>query len=100
MVRACAANDRIQSLTQRELALRSSQALQQSQHMMRYASETWMPTLTIRNVDPAPKEGLRLRAGRPGRSMEAEPRHILKEARGGKATPICYNGGMKPKRTA
>jgi antitoxin FitA len=45
--------------------------------------ETWMTTLTIRNVDPALKEELRVRAARHGRSMEAELRHILKEALGG-----------------
>jgi plasmid stability protein len=42
-----------------------------------------MTTLTIRNVDPATKEELRLRAARHGRSMEAELRHILKAALGG-----------------
>ncbi len=36
-----------------------------------------MTTLTIRNVDPALKEQLRIRAARNGRSMEAELRHIL-----------------------
>jgi plasmid stability protein len=36
-----------------------------------------MATLTIRNVDPALKERLRLRAARNGRSMAAELRHIL-----------------------
>ena len=50
---------------------------------MRQGSETWMTTLTIRNVDPALKEELRVRAARHGRSMEAELRHILKEALGG-----------------
>jgi antitoxin FitA len=39
-----------------------------------------MTTLTIRNVDPAVKEELRVRAARHGRSMEAELRHILKAA--------------------
>jgi plasmid stability protein len=34
-------------------------------------------TLTIRNVDPALKEKLRVRAARNARSMEAELRHIL-----------------------
>jgi len=34
-------------------------------------------TLTIRNVDPALKEKLRVRAARNGRSMEAELWHIL-----------------------
>ncbi len=42
-----------------------------------------MTTLTIRNVDPALKQKLRVRAARHGRSMEAELRHILKEALGG-----------------
>ena len=41
-----------------------------------------MTTLTIRNVDPALKKELRVRAARHGRSMEAELRHILKEALG------------------
>jgi antitoxin FitA len=36
-----------------------------------------MTTLTIRNVEPALKERLRIRAARNGRSMEAELRHIL-----------------------
>ena len=39
-----------------------------------------MTTLTIRNVDAAVKERLRVRAARHGRSMEAELRHILGEA--------------------
>jgi plasmid stability protein len=39
-----------------------------------------MTTLTIRNVDPELREQLRVRAARHGRSMEAELRHILKEA--------------------
>jgi antitoxin FitA len=39
-----------------------------------------MATLTIRNVDAAVKERLRLRAARHGRSMEAEARRILSEA--------------------
>jgi len=42
-----------------------------------------MSTLTIRNVDPAVKEQLRVRAARNGRSMEAELRHILNDAMGG-----------------
>jgi antitoxin FitA len=42
--------------------------------------ETPMATLTIRNVDIAIKERLRLRAARHGRSMEAEARRILSEA--------------------
>lgn len=39
-----------------------------------------MSTLTIRNLDPAIKDRLRLRAARNGRSMEAETRAILTEA--------------------
>ena len=39
-------------------------------------------TLTIRNLDPAIKERLRVRAARNGRSMEAELRAILTEAVG------------------
>jgi plasmid stability protein len=42
-----------------------------------------MSTLTIRNVDPAVKEQLRVRAARNGRSMAAELRHILSDAMGG-----------------
>jgi plasmid stability protein len=43
-----------------------------------------MATLTIRGVDAELKERLRLRAARHGRSMEAELRHILSDALGGK----------------
>jgi plasmid stability protein len=39
-----------------------------------------MATMTIRNIDPAVKERLRLRAARHGHSMEAEVRRILIEA--------------------
>lgn len=39
-----------------------------------------MATLTIRNVDAAVKERLRVRAARHGRSMEAEVRSILSAA--------------------
>ena len=42
--------------------------------------ETPMTTQTIRNVNAAVKERLRLRAARHGRSMEAEARTILSEA--------------------
>ena len=37
-------------------------------------------TLNIRQLDPALKEQLRIRAAHNGRSMEAEARTILKEA--------------------
>ena len=42
-----------------------------------------MSTLTIRNVEPAVKEQLRVRAARNGRSMEAELRAIVTDAVGG-----------------
>lgn len=38
-----------------------------------------MTSLTIRKLDPAVKERLRLRAARHGRSMEEEARQILSE---------------------
>ena len=41
--------------------------------------EVPMATLTIRNLDPALKEQLRVRAAQHGRSMEAEARDILRE---------------------
>jgi antitoxin FitA len=37
-----------------------------------------MASLTIRNLNPAVKERLRIRAARHGHSMEAEARQILK----------------------
>jgi antitoxin FitA len=39
-----------------------------------------MTTLTIRNMDDATKQRLRMRAARHGVSMEEEARRILKEA--------------------
>jgi plasmid stability protein len=39
-----------------------------------------MATLTIRNVDTAVKERLRIRAARHGQSMEAELRSIVNQA--------------------
>jgi plasmid stability protein len=47
---------------------------------MQTPSETIMATLTIRNLDPALKERLRVRAAEHGHSMEAEARRILAEA--------------------
>ena len=41
-----------------------------------------MATLTIRNLEPAVKERLRVRAAEHGRSMEAEARRILQTALG------------------
>lgn len=46
-----------------------------------------MTTLTVRNVDPALKERLRVRAATQGHSMEAELRHILREALSGDRKP-------------
>ena len=42
-----------------------------------------MSSITIRNLDPAIKERLRVRAAQNGRSMEAELRAIVTEAVGG-----------------
>jgi antitoxin FitA len=39
-----------------------------------------MSSITIRKLDPAVKERLRIRAARHGRSMEAEARRILQAA--------------------
>jgi len=39
-----------------------------------------MSSITIRNLDPALKERLRVRAAQHGRSMEAEVRNILQRA--------------------
>ena len=46
-----------------------------------------MATLTIRNIDNAVKEQLRVRAARHGRSMEAELRAIVTDAVGATAQP-------------
>jgi antitoxin FitA len=46
-----------------------------------------MATLTIRNLEPAVKERLRVRAAEHGRSMEAEARRILKTALGESLRP-------------
>jgi plasmid stability protein len=39
-----------------------------------------MSSITIRNLDPAIKERLRVRAAEHGHSMEVEARHILQSA--------------------
>jgi plasmid stability protein len=41
-----------------------------------------MSSITIRKLDPAVKERLRIRAAEHGRSMEAEARDILREGLG------------------
>ncbi len=46
-----------------------------------------MSSITIRNLDPALKEKLRVRAAEHGRSMEAEVREILGAALGRKGPP-------------
>jgi antitoxin FitA len=43
-------------------------------------SRTLMSSITVRNLEPALKEQLRVRAARHGRSMEEEVRHILRDA--------------------
>ena len=50
-----------------------------------------MAMLTIRNLDPAVKERLRLRAAEHGRSMEAEARGILQAALGETPRPPARN---------
>lgn len=46
-----------------------------------------MSSITIRNLDPALKERLRIRAAERGHSMEAEARHILRSALSGAGRP-------------
>ena len=51
-------------------------------------------SITIRNLDPAIKERLRVRAAQHGHSMEAEARHILQTAlmpQGGPTTRHLYD---------
>jgi plasmid stability protein len=53
-----------------------------------------MSSITIRNLDPAIKERLRVRAAEHGHSMEAEARRILQaslEAPGKKQTGSLYD---------
>jgi len=47
-----------------------------------------MSSITIRNLDPALKEKLRVRAAEHGHSMEAEVREILGAALARKAPPV------------
>jgi plasmid stability protein len=46
-----------------------------------------MSSITIRNLDPALKETLRVRAAENGHSVEAEAREILRSALSRKAPP-------------
>jgi antitoxin FitA len=50
-----------------------------------------MSSITIRNLDPAIKERLRVRAAEHGHSMEAEVRRILQMALMGAARPPGRN---------
>jgi plasmid stability protein len=50
-----------------------------------------MSSITIRNLDPAVKERLRVRAAQHGRSMEAEARRILQTALNAGGTPLARN---------
>src|SRR6516162_3274198 len=50
-----------------------------------------MSSITIRNLDPALKERLRVRAAQHGRSMEAEARRILQTALSAGGTPPARN---------
>jgi antitoxin FitA len=51
--------------------------------------ESPMSSVTIRNIDPAVKEQLRLMAARHGRSMEAELRAIVSAAVQEEPVPIA-----------
>lgn len=50
-----------------------------------------MSSITIRNLDPAIKERLRVRAAEHGHSMEAEARRILQTALSGSGRPKSQN---------
>ena len=51
------------------------------------AIEIDMASLTVRQIDDALKQQLRLRAARHGRSVEDEVRNILRDAAGDTETP-------------
>lgn len=50
-----------------------------------------MGSITIRNLDPAVKERLRVRAAEHGHSMEAEARRILQTALSRSPRPLAPN---------
>jgi plasmid stability protein len=50
-----------------------------------------MSSITIRNLDPALKDRLRVRAAEHGHSMEAEVRRILQGALKGQSQPPAAN---------
>ena len=56
-----------------------------------FTSEPIMASLTIRNLDTAIKERLRVQAAEHGRSMEAEARRILQDALKASAQPPELN---------
>ena len=59
---------------------------------------TFMASLTVRQIDEALKQQLRLRAARHGRSVEDEVRTILREAAGDTETPAAP--ARRPRRPA
>jgi antitoxin FitA len=58
---------------------------------MQLGQSTQMSSITIRNLDPAIKERLRVRAAEHGHSMEAEARRILQTALKGVARAPAAN---------
>jgi plasmid stability protein len=73
----------VQHPTQKVAAVDSNASIAEDAVVL--LGKVFMATLTIRNVDTAVKEKLRVRAARNGRSMEAELRAIVADAIG--ATP-------------
>ena len=59
-----------------------------------------MASLTVRQIDEALKQQLRLRAARHGRSVEDEVRTILREAAGDTETPAAPAAGPLPATAA
>ena len=57
-----------------------------------------MSSITIRKLDPAVKERLRVRAARHGRSMEAEARRILQSALSAYMVGQLFSSGVVPAR--
>jgi antitoxin FitA len=62
---------------------------------MSHGRDRALASLTIRNLEPALKERLRVRAAHQGRSMEAEARAILASALAG---PGSWSGRSLSKR--
>ncbi len=61
--------------------------------MHKRGTPTSLASLTIRNIDPAVKERLRIRAAQHGHSMEAEARAILQLA-------LAQRGACQPMNLA